>query len=132
MGARRIDANGLEGLWLVDEEGSDVVGYACATAWHTRASYRHSMETSIYLHPTAVGRGVGSALYSALLERVRLAGRHVAVGAIALPNPASVALHRRMGFRRVGILPEIGQKLGRWVDVEYWALLLEERRRSSR
>ena len=109
----RIRTDSPRGMWLVHEEDSHVVGYACAKSWHSRASYTLSVETSIYLHPEVLGRGIGSLLYEALLQRLRLADWHVAVGVIALPNPASIALHERLGFRKVGHLPEIGRKLGR-------------------
>ena len=106
--------------WLVCEEDGVVVGYAYAMPWKSRSAYRHSVETTIYLHPDATGRGIGTELYRSLLDRLRRLGIHCAVGGIALPNPASVALHERLGFVRAGHFHEIGRKFGRWVDVGYW------------
>jgi phosphinothricin acetyltransferase len=63
-------------------------------------------------------------LYQALIADLRDRGVHCAVGGIALPNPASIALHEKVGFSKVGQLREVGWKLGRWVDVGYWELLL--------
>jgi len=109
--------------WLVCEQGGVVVGYAYAMPWKSRSAYRHSVETTIYLHPGATGRGIGTALYQSLLDRLRQLRIHCAVGGIALPNPASVALHEKLGFVRAGHFHEIGLKFGRWVDVGYWELV---------
>ncbi len=110
--------------WLVDEDGGAVRGYAYASAWRARASYRHSVESTIYLAQSRTGRGVGGALYRELLARLRAADFHTVVGVIALPNPASVALHETLGFRKVGQLEQIGRKFETWLDVGYWQLLL--------
>ena len=70
------------------------------------------------------GRGVGGALYRALLDDLRTRNVHSVVGGIALPNAASVALHEKLGFRKVAHFAEVGRKLDRWVDVGYWQLIL--------
>ncbi len=108
---------------LVACEGpsGDVVGYAYASRYHRRRAYDRTVEVTVYVHERARGRGVASALYATLLDALRLQGFHLAVAAIALPNPASVALHERFGFRRTGTLPEVGRKFDRWHDVGYWA-----------
>ena len=110
--------------WLVAEEGGRVVGYAYASKWHARAGYRFTVESTVYLDPTATGRGTGSLLYEALLTAVRPTGAHVVMATIALPNPVSVALHEKFGFAKVGHLREIGFKLERWIDIGYWQLTL--------
>ena len=110
--------------WLVAEQQGAVVGYAYAAAWHARSAYRHSVESTIYLMPDACGRGVGTRLYSALLDELKARGLHCVIGGIALPNPASVALHEKLGFAKVGHLTEVGRKFGRWIDVGYWETLL--------
>ena len=69
---------------------------------------------------TCVGRGLGRALYDALLRELAQRGFHCAMGGIALPNAPSVALHERMGFVKVAHFREVGWKLGRWIDVGYW------------
>ena len=71
-----------------------------------------------------IGRGIGSELYCALLAEMRACGMHCAIGGIALPNPASIALHEKLGFRHIGQFREVGWKFGKWVDVGYWELLL--------
>ncbi len=110
--------------WLVAESGGSVVGFAYAGLWKARASYRFTAETTVYLHPESRGRGIGGALYRPLIDELRRLRLHAAVGCIALPNPASIALHERFGFQEVGRFREAGFKLGRWVDVGYWQLLL--------
>lgn len=106
--------------WLVLEENAVVLGYAYAGRWRTREGYRHSVETSIYLAPTATGRGLGVVLYRQLLDRLPACGVHAVIGGIALPNPASEALHQSMGFEPVARFREVGRKFGRWIDVAYW------------
>lgn len=110
--------------WLVVEQDRVVQGYACASRWKGRCSYRYSVETSIYLAPHATGRGTGRRLYGELLRQLRDRGMHVAIGGITLPNPASVALHEALGFRKVGHFAEVGFKFGQWLDVGYWQLTL--------
>ena len=122
--AARIDEVRARYPWLVAEVRGAVAGYAYASRWRTRAAYDGTAETTIYLDPVAHRRGVGYRLYGALLDALRAAGIHAAIGCIALPNEASVALHEKLGFRRVGHFPEAGWKLGRWVDVGFWQILL--------
>ncbi|HWI15765.1 MAG TPA: GNAT family N-acetyltransferase, partial [Burkholderiales bacterium] len=79
--------------WLVSVAAGDVVGYAYATRWRTRPAYDYTVETTVYLAAGAMGRGAGYALYQALIAQLRSRGLHAALGCIALPNEASVALH---------------------------------------
>lgn len=117
-----VEAAGLP--WLVAERDGLVAGYAYATLWRPRRSYRHSTEVTVYVSHDCGGLGVGTALYGRLLPLLRERGYHVALGGIALPNGASVALHEKFGFRKVAHLEQVGFKLGRWIDVGYWELLL--------
>jgi len=110
--------------WLVLEEENVVLGYAYAMPWRARPAYRFSVETTIYLGPSAQKRGFGSALYRALIEGLRGSGLHSAIGGIALPNTASLALHEKLGFKKVAHFSEVGWKFGRWIDVGYWQLNL--------
>ena len=106
--------------WVVWEEAGRVVGYAQAGEWKSRCAYRFSVETTIYLEAGGEGKGIGTRLYGDLLARAAEAGHHSALGGIALPNPASVALHEKLGFVKVGHLKEVGRKFDRWIDVGYW------------
>ena len=121
---RRIEEITAQHPWLVAEEGARIVGYAYAAPWHRRAAYRYTVESTIYLAPAAGGRGVGYSLYAALLEALKARGVRRVIGGIALPNPASVALHERLGFLKVGHFEAVGHKHGRAIDVGYWELEL--------
>lgn len=112
--------------WLVWERHGTVLGYAYAMSWKARSAYRHSVETTIYLSPDATGEGIGTALYQSLCARLRPLNIHCAIGVIALPNPASVALHEKLGFTKAGHFHEIGLKFGHWIDVGYWELGLPQ------
>jgi L-amino acid N-acyltransferase YncA len=115
--------------WFVAAEAGDaVIGYAYATQFRTRAAYRFSVEASIYLEPSAQGRGLGTTLYRALLEQLIKQGFTQAIAGITLPNEASVRLHERVGFRLVGVYRDIGFKLGRWHDVARYACPLVDPR----
>ena len=119
--ARRMaDVQGGGLPWLIAETAGEVLGYAYAGKWRPRRAYRYAVESTVYLAPTACGRGVGRLLYTRLLELLRGAGIHTVIGVIALPNPASVGLHEKLGFKPVGQLEQVGWKLGRWIDVGHW------------
>lgn len=109
--------------WLVAEDSLDrstILGYAYATPWRERRSYRFSCETAIYMLPVASGKGLGTRLYSTLLGQLQDAGMHVAVGGITLPNPASVRLHEKLGFQKVAHFQQVGWKFDQWLDVGFW------------
>lgn len=113
--------------WLVDQADGAVLGYAYATTWKPRAAYRHTVESTVYVHPEAGGRGVGSRLYRALLADLEQRSIHAVLSVVTLPNPASVALHEKLGFEKVGHLREVGCKFGDWLDVGIWQRSLETR-----
>jgi L-amino acid N-acyltransferase YncA len=110
--------------WLVAEQDGSILGYAGASKWKGRSAYRFSVETTIYLAPDCFGRGIGTSLYQLLLKQLRNQGLHVAIGGIALPNAASLALHEKLGFHKVAQFAEVGFKFGKWIDVGYWQLTL--------
>lgn len=110
--------------WIVWEEGGTILGYAYATPWKVRAAYRYAVECSIYLAQSATGRGLGTQLYKTLIAELRQRNVHCVIGGAALPNPASVTLHERLGFSKVAEFREVGFKFNRWIDVAYWELLL--------
>ncbi len=122
--ARRIAETTASYPWLVSEDDGEVKGYAYASSWKRRSAYRFAAESTVYLAPESVGRGLGRPLYAALIAEMRSRGLHCAIAGISLPNPASVALHEKMGFAPIGRFGEVGWKLGRWVDVGYWELFL--------
>ncbi len=112
--------------YLVLEEDGEVLGYANGHVHRGRPAYRWSVETTIYVREDARGRGVGRALYGRLLEVLTRQGFHTAYAGIATPNPGSVAVHQAVGFRPLGVFPEVGFKHGRWHDVSWWYRPLNE------
>jgi phosphinothricin acetyltransferase len=122
---QRIDTTLQTHPWLVYEQHGAVVGYAYATSHRTRTAYQWSVDVSVYVHPTAHRSGLGRVLYTRLFELLRIQGFFNAYAGIALPNIASVGLHESLGFRPIGVYPEVGFKLGRWHDVGWWGLELQ-------
>ena len=110
--------------WLLAEDAAGAAGFAYASKWKGRCAYRFSVESTVYLHWDHTGRGIGRALYGRLLEEIRARRMHAVIGGIALPNAASIALHQRLGFRKVAHFEQVGYKQDRWVDVGYWQLLI--------
>lgn len=106
--------------WLVACDGGETAGIAYAGPWKARDAYGWSAESTIYVAPGYHRRGIGRRLYQRLLAILDAQGYHSTIGGIALPNPASVALHEACGFEAVGRFVSVGYKLGRWWDVGYW------------
>lgn len=120
----RIESHPASLPWLVSEVVGTVTGYAYAGPWHKRSAYRHTVETTIYVDPGHLRRRVGTHLYGALLAELGGRDLRCAIGVIALPNAASVALHEHLGFAKVGHLEAVGFKFKRWIDVGHWQLML--------
>ena len=122
--AERMERTVRTHPWLVLEDAGRVVGYAYATQHRTRAAYRWAADVAVYVDPAHQRRGAGRRLYTALLELLRVQGLRIACAGITLPNDASVALHRALGFEPVGTFRSIGWKAGAWRDVSWWQLRL--------
>jgi L-amino acid N-acyltransferase YncA len=106
--------------WLVARgRHGEIVGYAYAAPFHTRAAYRHTCENTIYVRHDRVGQGIGTALLTALLAACEGTGLRQMVALIAGTEPASIALHAKAGFIEAGRLASVGRKHGRWIDVIY-------------
>lgn len=110
--------------WLVLEDDGHVAGYAYGSQHHPRAAYRWAADVAVYVDPACHGRGGGRRLYESLLELLRRQRLRSACAGIALPNEASIALHRALGFVHVGTYRDIGWKAGAWRDVAWWQLQL--------
>ena len=119
---RRILAAGWP--FIVAEEREEVAGYAYATQFRDRPAYRFTAEDSIYVHPDAMGQGIGGALLDALIERAAACGFRTIIAVIGGAEPGSVAIHARRGFREAGRLHAVGCKHGRWLDSVYMQLEL--------
>jgi phosphinothricin acetyltransferase len=105
---------------LVAHWAGVVAGYASSSQYRPRAAYDTSVETSIYLAPDHTGRGLGKELYDALFGELEGQGLHRAYAGTTLPNPASVRLHERCGFQRVGYYSQQGFKFGQFWDVAWY------------
>ena len=99
-----------------------ILGFASSSRLAARPAYARAVETSVYVRFDAVGRGVGTRLYTVLFEALASEAVHRAYAQVTLPNPASVALHRRFGFHEIGLQHEVGHKFGR-----YWSVQLFEK-----
>jgi phosphinothricin acetyltransferase len=105
---------------LVAADDGQLQGYAASSRFRPKPGYLTSVETSIYIAPDSVGKGIGASLYAALFQALDGEDLHRAYAGIALPNPASVALHERFGFKRVAHFSEQGRKFGRYWDVDWF------------
>lgn len=125
----RITATTRTHPWLVavDEAEENLCGFAYASPHRDHPAYRWSTEVSVYVRSGAQGAGIGRALYSTLFDVLERQGFVSALAGIALPNPASVGLHRSAGFRPVGVYRNVGFKLGEWHDVAWWQRPLRPR-----
>ncbi|MDR2758260.1 MAG: GNAT family N-acetyltransferase [Spirochaetaceae bacterium] len=110
--------------WFVWEEGGEILGYASIHPWKERTAYRFSTEDSIYIKQGFQGRGMGKQLLTRLLEEIKKTDIHTVVAGITIPNEKSIGLHEKFGFKKIAQFPEIGYKLGKWLDVGYWELIL--------
>lgn len=137
--ADRIRRTLLWTPWLVAEDANAnvgpsvsaglvdvVIGYAYAAPHHERAGYRWSVDVSAYISPDRRGQGIGRQLYDALLPMLRRQGFVNVYAGIALPNPASVALHEAIGMRRIGVYEGVGRKLGAWHHVAWYGMPIAE------
>jgi phosphinothricin acetyltransferase len=119
----RFSATGPHRL-LVARRGSQVLGYAASQPYRDHPGFRETVEVSIALHISSRGQGIGTALYRTLFECLASEPVHVALAGIALPNDASVALHRKFGFTEVGIFHEYAIKNGRYLSSIWMERLL--------
>ena len=102
---------------LVAEGEAGVAGYAGSMRWRPKAAYDTTIETTIYCAHDAAGKGIGRRLYLALFEALRGEDVHRYVAGYTTPNPATAALHERLGFKTVGLFSEVGRKFGKYWDV---------------
>ena len=112
--------SGRHRLLVATDPDGTLLGYATTSRWRPKAAYDTTVESSVYCRPDVVGRGIGTAVYSALFESIAGEDIHRIVAGISQPNPASVALHQRLGFREVGVFSNVGRKFGRYWDVAWF------------
>ena len=104
---------------LVSEENGVVTGYASFGDWRNFDGFRHTVEHSVYVHPELLSR---------LIDEARACGKHVMVAGIESQNQASLHLHSLLGFKTTAQMPQVGTKFGRWLDLTFMQLQLDDRR----
>lgn len=117
-------AQGYPVLVAVEDDEGEVLGYASFGDWRAFDGYKYTVEHSVYVAGAARGRGIGFQLMTTLIERARGLNKHVLVAGIEAGNEASIRLHEGLGFAQVGLMPEVGTKFGRWLDLAFMQLIL--------
>lgn len=112
--------------WVVAEENGVIAGYAYAYRHRERAAYQWSVECSVYIHDDFHRRGIAQALYTSLFEILSKQGFRNVYAVINLPNDRSVALHEKLGFIYFATYEQVGYKLGKWKNVGWWRLILND------
>jgi phosphinothricin acetyltransferase len=113
-------APGPHRLLVAEAEDGAIVGWATTSPFRPRAAYSTTVESSVYCRADVVGRGIGSRLYRELFLSIADQDVERVVAGIVVPNPPSLALHQRFGFRHVGTFTRVGRKFGRFWDVAWF------------
>ena len=121
--AARIEALAAAQLpWFVMKDDRRLLGYAYAAKHRDREAYQWSVESSAYVDESARRSSVGRNLYIALFDILKRQGYQNVYAGTTLPNDASIAFHKSLGFREIGVYRDVGYKLGKWHDVAWWYL----------
>jgi len=120
----QFSSTGRHRLFVAIGDGA-VIGYAGSHQFRTKAAYDTTVETTVYCSPSAIGRGVGTRLYTTLFEAIASEDIHVLLAGITLPNEASVTLHQRFGFTLAGVTHAVGRKFDRYWDVGWFERKLD-------
>ncbi|MQR99331.1 GNAT family N-acetyltransferase [Gluconobacter sp. AC10] len=118
-------AQGYPVLVVVDPDGV-IAGYGSYGAFRAYEGYARTVEHSVYVAQNYQRRGIGRLLLRVLVEHAKAADFHVMVAGITADNAASVAMHHELGFRNCGTLPQVGRKRGRWLDLLFMTLRLDD------
>ncbi len=121
---RRIADISSQYPYFVTEEDGAVVGYCYAHRWKEREAYSKTLETTVYVSPEYVGKGVGKKLMARLIEECRKRGFKALIACITAENESSRAFHLKLGFKQVSLFENVGMKFGRELDVADYELLL--------
>ncbi|GAA1406370.1 N-acetyltransferase [Glutamicibacter uratoxydans] len=114
-------------VFVAVDEIQDVVGFASYGPWRAKEGYRLTVEHSVYVRSDQQGKGVGKELMIALIQEAKTAGLHAMVAGVEAQNVGSIKLHEKLGFEQVGLLKQVGQKFGRWLDLAFLQLTLDQR-----
>ena len=112
-------------MFVAENDSGRIVGWSCLNRYHDRAGYRFTSENSVYVAADQRGQGIGKLLMPPLIEAAQKRGLRAIIGAIDAENEASIRLHARFGFEKVGLFKNVGYKFDRWLDVIYMERLLE-------
>jgi phosphinothricin acetyltransferase len=112
--------SGPHRLLVATDDQNRCLAYASSSRWRPKAAYGTTVETSVYCHPDFLGCGCGTALYTALFAALEHEDIHTIVAGVTLPNPSSLALHERFGFRAVGVFHAVGRKFDQFWDVAWF------------
>jgi len=112
--------------FIVFEEDDQILGFAYSDVWKTRKAYKNTTETTVYLNPESVNKGIGTRLYNDLLNQLKVLNFHAVIGVISLPNEGSIVLHERFEFEKVAHFKEVGYKFNKWIDVGFWELMIKK------
>ena len=123
MANRIADISGKYPFFVYEESGK-VVGYCYVSSWKKKAAYNKTVESTVYIEKDFQGKGIGRALMNKLINELKERSFHAVIACITVPNPSSVKLHEKLGFRQVSKFKEVGYKFGKWLDVGDWELLL--------
>ena len=124
MNLRLNDIYGIFPAFIVEENGH-IVGYCYAHTWKEKAAYNHTVETTIYIHPEYTQKGYGTLLMNTLINACREQNIHTLIACITYPNPSSIQMHERLGFKKVSHFKEVGKKFGQWLDVVDYELIIQ-------
>ena len=116
---------------LIAHDESGVIGFASFGDFRSFPGYRYTVEHSVHVRADRRGQGVGTALMRALLPLARALGKHVMVAGIDADNVGSIRMHERLGFERVAHMPQVGAKFGRWLDLVFLSLRLDDAERPA-
>lgn len=109
---------------VASDEAGEVLGYASFGDWRPFDGYQYTVEHSVYVKEGQQGAGIGKALMLELITRARQLDKHVMVAAVDADNLPSIKLHQALGFQQVGLMPQVGRKFGRWLDLVWLQLIL--------
>jgi phosphinothricin acetyltransferase len=124
--AERIENYLQHWPWLVCEIDGKIAGYAYGSKYRERVGYQWCVECSVYVHDDFQRMGIARALYAALFEILKIQGYRNVYAVINLPNDKSVQLHESCSFKWFATYENVGYKLGKWKDVGWWQLVINE------
>lgn len=123
---RRIREITAKYPWIADEENGRITGYCYASRFAERSAYRYTADISIYIDKDCRTHGTGTLLFERIISECKRIGMHALISIITTPNEASWAIHKKMGFKKIGDMTEVGLKFGKRIGVSYWEYVFPE------